>query len=184
MTRPDRPAPRAALDVAWRPRFHFTPARHWMNDPNELLYAEGLYHLFYQYSAQRPKYEAISWGHAVSRDLVRWRHLPVALRRTATDSIYSGSALVDFHDRGGFGDFRPCCIALFTTSRKSRTPEQRQTVDLAYSRDGGRRWHKFRGNPLLDPQRRSFAAPFVFSFPPDRSFRMLVGEAAVLDGLA
>ncbi len=160
----------------WRPRFHFTPRRHWMNDPNGLVHVAGFYHLFYQYSAEWPRYRAISWGHAVSRDLVRWRHLPVAIRRSAADWAYSGNALVDVDNRSGLGDGRPACLAFFTNSRRSRTPYQHQTVDLAYSTDGGWRWQRHRKNPVADPRRYVFDAPFVFPFPPDGDFRMLVGE--------
>ena len=161
---------------AWRPRFHFTPRRHWMNDPNGLVYVDGLYHLFYQYSAERPRYRAISWGHAVSRDLVRWRRMAVAIRRKNADWVYSGNALVDHENRSGLGDGRPPCLAFFTNSRTSRTPTQHQTVDLAYSTDGGWRWQRYRENPVADPGRYVFDAPFVFRFPKDGDFRMLVGE--------
>jgi hypothetical protein len=79
-----------ASKLAKRPAFHFTPPAGWMNDPNGLVYHDGEYHLYYQSfpdDIQRPIYgEAgdlagarISWGHAVSRDLVAWQHLPVAI---------------------------------------------------------------------------------------------------------
>jgi len=148
-----------------------------MNDPNGLFFLDGWYHLFYQYSTVGPAYRPISWGHAVSRDLLRWRHLPVAIRRSARDWAYSGNAIVDHDNRSGLAKGRrPACLAFFTNSRGSRTPAQHQTVDLAYSRDGGWRWRRYHGNPVADPGRRVFDAPFVFEFPPDRSFRMLVGE--------
>lgn len=164
-----------AVEV-WRPRFHFTPRRHWMNDPNGLVYVAGSYHLFYQYSAEKPRYRAISWGHAVSRDLVRWRRLPVAIRRSAAGWAYSGNALVDREDRSGLGNGSAPCLAFFTNSRRSRTPDQHQTVDVAYSTDGGRRWRRYRRNPVADPGRYVFDAPFVFRYPADGDFRMLVGE--------
>jgi fructan beta-fructosidase len=73
-----------------RPAFHFAPPQGWMNDPNGLLYHDGEYHLFYQaYPAdtKRVIYPGpagaagahISWGHAVSRDLIGWEHLPLAI---------------------------------------------------------------------------------------------------------
>ena len=33
----------------YRPAFHFNPEAGWMNDPNGMVYYEGVYHLYYQY---------------------------------------------------------------------------------------------------------------------------------------
>src|SRR6185369_3966224 len=70
----------ASYQEPYRPQFHFTPAQNWMNAPNALVYYDGEYHLFYQHNPFGDTWGHMSWGHAVSADLVRWRHLPVALR--------------------------------------------------------------------------------------------------------
>ena len=68
-----------AYSEAYRPQFHFTPAQNWMNDPNGLVYYDGEYHMFYQYNPNGITWGDMSWGHSVSRDLLHWDELPVAL---------------------------------------------------------------------------------------------------------
>lgn len=68
-----------AQSEPWRPRYHFAPSANWMNDPNGTIYHNGEYHLFYQFNPAKPKWGNIHWGHAKSKDLVHWEHLPIAL---------------------------------------------------------------------------------------------------------
>ena len=80
-----------------RPRYHFLPAANWMNDPNGPIYWNGQYHMFYQYNPNGAFWGTMHWGHAVSADMVRWRHLPVALAPTPgsadKDGVFSGCAV-------------------------------------------------------------------------------------------
>src|SRR5438067_9478982 len=85
----------------YRPQFHFTPAKNWMNDPNGLVYYKGEYHLFYQYNPFGDLWGHMSWGHAVSPDMVHWQHLPVALAEENGVMIFSGSAVVDWKNTSG-----------------------------------------------------------------------------------
>ena len=86
----------------YRPRFHFSPAKNWTNDPNGLLYFDGEYHLFYQYNPYGNRWGHMSWAHSVSPDLVHWKHLPLAIPEKDSIMIFSGSAVVDKSNRSGF----------------------------------------------------------------------------------
>ena len=81
--------------------FHFTPPRNFMNDPNGLVFYKGEYHLFYQHNPLGETWGHMSWGHAVSPDMLHWEHLPVALREEDGVMIFSGSAVVDWHNSSG-----------------------------------------------------------------------------------
>jgi fructan beta-fructosidase len=81
-------------DEPYRPQFHFTPSKNWMNDPNGPLYYKGEYHLFYQHNPFGNEWGHMSWGHAVSDDLVHWKRLPVAILEENGIMIFSGSNVV------------------------------------------------------------------------------------------
>ena len=78
-----------------RPRDHFTPRRGWMNDPNGLVVHEGEHHLFFQHWPDGIVHGPMSWGHAVSEDLLDWTELPIALAATDTEHAWSGSVVHD-----------------------------------------------------------------------------------------
>ena len=93
-------APRYA--EPFRPQYHYTPEANWMNDPNGMVYFEGEYHLFYQYNPFGDKWGHMSWGHAVSTDLVHWEHLPVAIPEQDGVMAFSGSIVVDWENTSGY----------------------------------------------------------------------------------
>ena len=82
-------------DALLRPRLHFTPARNFMNDPNGLVFYKGEYHLFYQHNPQGTRWGHMSWGHAVSRDLLHWEHLPLARAEAHRGMILNRTGVVD-----------------------------------------------------------------------------------------
>jgi fructan beta-fructosidase len=145
----------------WRPQFHFSPNRNWINDPNGLVWFEGEYHLFFQYNPFGDQWGHMSWGHAVSPDLVNWQELPVAIAEDERASIFSGSVVVDTHNSSGLGDgLAPPLVAIYTGCL--RRNEGGQAQELAYSHDRGRTWTKYAHNPVLDLGLRDFRDPKVF----------------------
>ena len=106
-----------AYDQTYRPQFHFSPAKNWMNDPNGLLYYGGQYHLYFQYNPSGNQWGNISWGHAVSKDLVHWKELPVAIPADDDELVFSGSAVVDQNNTSGFGSKKhPPIVAVYTSA--------------------------------------------------------------------
>jgi len=96
--------PTAHGQRAWRPGFHYTPARNWMNDPNGLFFLNGVYHLYYQYNPSGSQWGNMSWGHAVSRDLRNWTEQDVALPFTPECMVFSGTVVVDSSNVAGFAE--------------------------------------------------------------------------------
>lgn len=82
----------------WTPQFHLFPPQGWMNDPNGLCQFKSVYHAFYQYTPEWPANELRYWGHAVSKDLLSWETLPIAISPDAAcdkDGAFSGSAWIE-----------------------------------------------------------------------------------------
>lgn len=166
----------AGCQETYRPRYHFTPQAHWMNDPNGMVFFEGEYHLFYQHNPEGTTWGPMYWGHAVSKDLVRWEHYPIALKPDRHGAIFSGSAVVDWEDTSGFFLGRPGLVAVFTHSDQYPESDRvRQRQSLAYSLDQGRTWTVYDGNPVLcNEQVTDFRDPKVFWYAPDRQWIMVL----------
>jgi fructan beta-fructosidase len=167
----------------YRPQLHFTPASHWMNDPNGMVFHEGEYHLFYQYYPDSTVWGPMHWGHAISSDLVHWEHLPIALYPDSLGYIFSGSAVVDKDNTSGFGTAEnPPLVAIFTyhDAEKEKTGSiEYQTQGIAYSLDNGRKWTKYENNPVLkNPGIKDFRDPKVSWHAPSKKWVMIL---AVLD---
>ena len=112
----------------YRPRFHFAPKRNWMNDPNGLVYFKGEYHLFFQYNPFGDQWGHMSWGHAVSRDLVNWEELPVAIPETEQEMIFSGCIVVDWDNISGLGRGGEPPLLAFYTGFNAEADIQRQCL--------------------------------------------------------
>lgn len=164
----------------YRPSIHFTPADTWMNDPNGLILHKGLYHLFFQNNPNGRDWGDISWGHAVSTDLVTWRELPVAIRHTDHEMAFSGSIVWDRDNTSGLGaPGEGPLIALFTSAYGADDPERpgQQAQSLAVSTDDGLTWTRHPANPVLERGSREFRDPKVFWHSPTGRWTMVTVEA-------
>jgi len=154
----------------YRPQFHFSARKNWLNDPNGCVFANGEYHLFFQHNPTGLQWGNMTWGHAVSADLVHWRQLPNAIAPYDNGTIYSGSAVMDLHNSSGFGkEGAPPLVAAFTHARNPFGQA------LAFSTDHGRTWSLHEGgrhvvpNQGLDDGERD---PKVLWHPPSRRWVM------------
>ncbi len=154
----------------YRPLYHHTPLFGWMNDANGLIYKDSEYHLFYQYNPYGSMWGNMHWGHSVSRDLVSWEHLPVALDRDTLGHIFSGSSVIDFNNSAGYGE--GSMISFYT----SASDKNGQIQCMAYSTDNGRTFTKHEANPVLRPfdGLKDFRDPKVFWYEPDKKWVMVV----------
>lgn len=144
----------------YRPQYHFTTEKNWINDPCGTVFFDGKYHLMFQYNPFGDQWGNMSWGHAVSTDLVHWEELPVALAPDPLGDIFTGSAVVDVNNTAGFG--ANAMIAVFTHAGPAG-----QQQSLAYSTNGGTDWIKYVHNPVLsNPGVPDFRDPQVFWYGP------------------
>lgn len=162
-------SPAFAAGEPYRPAFHFTPERNWLNDPNGLVYYKGEYHMFFQYNPFGIGGANKSWGHAVSSDLVHWKELPVAIPVANGIEIFSGSAVIDWNNTSGFQNgAEPPMVAIYTGH--GAVQDQR----VAYSNDRGRTFTNFSGNPVIPSTSNDFRDPNVFWHQPTSRWVMAV----------
>lgn len=165
-----------------RPQFHFTPKANWINDPNGLVYINGKYHLYYQYYPKAINWGPMHWGHAISKDLLHWKELPIALYPDSLGYIFSGSAVYDKNNTSGLGTkARPPVVAIFTHHDPAKEKAGKTDVEsqsIAFSLDEGITWTKFKGNPVVkNPGVRDFRDPKVFWYAEQNKWVMVVAAS-------
>ncbi|CAN0889827.1 Acid beta-fructofuranosidase 2, vacuolar [Linum grandiflorum] len=169
--------------LSWqRTAFHFQPEKNWMNDPNGPLYYKGWYHFFYQYNPFSAVWGDIAWGHAVSKDLIRWVHLPLAMVADQwydVDGVWTGSATI-------LSDGK--IVMLYTGS----TNDSVQVQCLAYPANHDDPllldWVKYSGNPVLVPPpgigSKDFRDPTTAWMTSEGKWRITVGSKIHRTGIA
>ncbi|KAH2984977.1 hypothetical protein KXV25_001230 [Aspergillus fumigatus] len=181
-----RPSKPSTYTEPYRPQYHFSPEKNWMNDPNGLVYdaKEGVYHLYFQYNPGGTTWGAMSWGHATSKDLMHWTEHPVALRAKGfpdniTEMFFSGTVVIDERNTSGFGrNGNTPWVAMYTSyypmeqvlpsGKRVKTNQQAQSI--AYSLDRGMTWTTYdAANPVIaepptpyEDQYTEFRDPSVF----------------------
>ncbi|MDQ0922394.1 fructan beta-fructosidase [Pseudarthrobacter sp. W1I19] len=150
----------------FRPAIHFTARDTWLNDPNGLVFHDGLYHLFFQNNPFGSVWGNMSWGHATSHDLLHWTEHAVAIACDEKEDIFSGSVVVDHGNTSGFGTAdAPALVAIYTSAFKAASGHSgTQAQSLAYSTDAGMTWQKYDANPVLTRNSAHFRDPKVFRY--------------------
>lgn len=136
----------------YRPQFHFSAKKNWLNDPNGLIYYDGVYHLFFQYMPPHRPGAYKDWGHAISKDLVHWEQTPDHITpHKVWSGCWSGSAVVDVNNVAGFQTGEKKAIIAFITN--GGHPDAGLgplcTQCIAYSNDGGMTFTYYDQNPVI-----------------------------------
>ncbi len=153
----------------YRPQFHFSAKRNWLNDPNGLVFYKGVWNLFFQYNSKGIQSAYKNWGHAVSPDLMHWKQLPVAIKPDSRGEVWSGSAAVDFHDTCGVSkEGTPVLVAMYTAAGNPFTQ------CLVTSLDDGKTWQKFKGNPVLHHIVGEDRDPRIFWYQPQHKWILVL----------
>ncbi len=167
--------------ATYRPAYHYTSDKNWVNDPNGMVFVAGEYHLFYQYNPSGDKWGHMSWGHAVSKDLHTWQELALAIPETinadsSSTMVFSGSAVVDSLNTSGLFEngFKEGMVAIYTAHIDKKGAGLAQRQSLAYSADKGRTWKFYAKNPVLDIGLADFRDPNVFMH--EGKWKMIVAK--------
>lgn len=147
----------------FRPQLHFAPPVGWNNDPNGLVYQDGVYHLYYQWNPFGVEWGNMQWGHAVSKNLIHWEHKKEALVPNETGQMYSGCAIVDEKNKLGYG--KNSLLFYYTAAGGmndwSKEAGNTFTQRVAYSTDGGENL-QFSDKFLMENIERENRDPKIF----------------------
>ena len=171
----DLPVTDELYQEALRPQFHFSQMLGWNNDPNGMVYYDGEWHLYFQHNPYGWKWGNMHWGHAVSKDLVHWEQLPIAIyNKRRGDWAFSGGAVVDENNTAGWqtGDEK-VIVASWTSTGRGEC--------VAYSNDRGRTFTEYEGNPVITHGGRD---PKIIWYEPGKHWVLAVYDESKKDGRA
>ncbi|HCE44279.1 MAG TPA: 2,6-beta-D-fructofuranosidase [Lentisphaeria bacterium] len=159
----------------YRPLFHFTSAKGWLNDPNGMVFYKGEYHLFFQLNPSGTEWGNMTWGQAISTDLVHWKQLPNAIEIDSFGHVFSGTAVVDWKNTSGFRTgAEDVIVAFYTAEGQMLNPKKPTTQCIAFSNDRGRTFVKYSGNPIIDQITVGNRDPKVFWHEPSKRWIMVL----------
>lgn len=146
----------------FRDQFHVTTRRGWVNDPNGMVYHDGMYHLYFQHNPFGIQWGNMHWGHVESSDLIHWEEKPIALfQNTTGDMMFSGGGFVDFNNSAGLG--AGTLFVAFTSHGRGEC--------LASSQDGGLTFSELPENPVVKHEGRD---PKVIWYEPEQKWVMVI----------
>lgn len=163
-------------DELLRPQFHFSSKKNWINDPNGMVYYKGEYHLFFQHNPKAIHWGNMTWGHAVSKDMVHWEQLQHAILPYGNGTIFSGTAAVDYpNSLGKNTDKEEAIVAYFTHAQNDNKDLFYQAG--AYSTDRGRTFQLIDGGRPLVPNQgfdRGERDPKIFWHAPTKKWVLIL----------
>ncbi|HEY5835175.1 glycoside hydrolase family 32 protein [Streptomyces sp.] len=165
---PEFPYPSTSYTEPFRGQFHFSPRGGWMNDPNGMVYANGVYHFFHQHNPHGLTWDTMHWGHATSTDMVHWTQKPIALEPGVQPGgpMWSGGGVVDSANTSGLktGSLDP--IVVFSNING---------VSVYYSNDNGQTFQAYdNGNKVVQPPAPNSRDANVFWHAPTNRWVMAV----------
>ena len=155
------------------PAVHFAARNGWINDPNGLIFHDGVYHMYFQFNPVDTVWENMSWGHAVSRDLLHWTQTDDAMYPDGDGTIFSGSAI---ENKGSCLSLPENALLLFYTSAGGTSPWSKDkpfTQKIAYSLDGGNTFTKIK-EPALNCIAKENRDPKIYWYEPRKLYYMVL----------
>lgn len=164
----------------WQPLYHFYKPGHWINDPNGLIFIDGIYHLYYQMNPDDVVWGNMHWGHASTSDLVNWQHqsIAIAAEPQGLGYAFSGSAVLDKQNTAGLAISEQIpVVAIYT----QHSVDNIQRQSLAYSHDGGHHFRPYPDNPVIDnPGLSDFRDPKIVWHTPDNKWVMVLSAGQAI----